>query len=118
VFTSIAGGAAQGLIRAIKEQNAYAVSFNTNEYSQAPGLIVGCGIMQQKKLVKEILADVLAGKMQYGTTMTVGVKEGYLDFIFDDPGYRNYLPAELQKQFEAFMDDLRAGRVNYTVPPL
>jgi simple sugar transport system substrate-binding protein len=118
VFTSIAGGAAQGLIHAIKERNAYAVSFNTNEYNLAPGFIVGCGIMQQKKLVKEILADVLTGKVQYGTTRTVGVKEGYLDFIFDDPGYRDYLPAELQKQFDAFMDDLRAGRVNYTVPPL
>jgi simple sugar transport system substrate-binding protein len=118
VFSSIAGGAAQGLIRAIKERNAYAVSFNTNEYDQAPGLIIGCGIMQQKKLVKEILAHVLAGKIQYGTTRTVGVKEGYLDFIFDDSGYRDYLPAELQNQFSAFMDDLRAGRVNYTAPPL
>jgi simple sugar transport system substrate-binding protein len=94
------------------------VSFNTNEYQQAPGFIVGCGIMRQKKLVKEILADVLAGNISYGTTKTVGVKEGYLDFISDDPGYRDYLPAELQKQFDAFMDDLRAGRINYTVPPL
>jgi simple sugar transport system substrate-binding protein len=118
VFSSIAGGAAQGLIHAIKERKAYAVSFNTNEYDQAPGLIVGCGIMRQKKLVKEILADVLAGKIQYGNTRTVGVKEGYLDFIFDDPGYRDYLPAELQNQFNAFMDDLRTGRINYTVPHL
>ncbi|MDR0494683.1 MAG: BMP family ABC transporter substrate-binding protein [Treponema sp.] len=118
VFSSIAGGAAQGLVRAIKERNAYAVSFNASEYDQAPGLIIGCGIMQQKKLVKEILADVLAGRIQYGNTRTVGVKEGYLDFIFDDPGYRDYLPVELQNQFNAFMGDLRAGRINYTVPPL
>jgi simple sugar transport system substrate-binding protein len=118
VFASIAGGAAQGLARTIKERGAYAVNFNTNDYSQAPGLIIGCGIMQQKKLTKEILADVLAGKVQYGTGRTVGVKEGYLDFIFDDPGYRDNLPAEIQAQFERFMNDFRAGRVAYTVPPL
>ena len=118
VFTSIAGGAAQGLVRTIKERGAYAVNFNTNDYSQAPGLIVGCGIMQQKKLTKEILSDVLAGKAQYGTGRTVGVKEGYLDFIFDDTGYRDYLPAEIKQQFESFMSDFRAGRVAYTVPPL
>ena len=118
VFTSIAGGAAQGLVRAIREHGAYAVYFNTNEYSQAPGLIVGCGIMEQKKLVKEILADVLAGKTQYGDSRTVGVKEGYLNFIFDDPGYRDSLPPEIQEQFAAFMDDLRAGRIEYTIPPL
>jgi len=124
VFASIAGGAAQGLVRTIKErdspgrQGAYAVNFNTNDYHQAPGLIVGCGRMMQKKLTKEILADVLAGRMQYGMGRTVGVKEGYLDFIFDDPGYNDYLPAEIKKQFEGFMDDFRAGRIEYTVPPL
>jgi simple sugar transport system substrate-binding protein len=118
VFTSIAGGAAQGLFRTIKERGAYAVNFNTNDYSQAPGFIVGCGRMEQKKLVKEILADVLAGKINYGSSKTVGVKEGYIDFIFDDPGYRDHVPAEIQQKFGAFMDDFRAGRVNYTVPAL
>jgi simple sugar transport system substrate-binding protein len=118
VFSSIAGGAAQGLVRTIKERGAYAVNFNTNDYSQAPGFIVGCGSMEQKKLTKEILADVLAGKIPYGTGKTVGVKEGYLNFIFDDPGYSNYLPADIKAKFGAFMDDFRAGRITYTVPPM
>jgi simple sugar transport system substrate-binding protein len=118
VFTSIAGGAAQGLIRTIKEQKAYAVNFNTNDYNLAPGLIVGCGIMRQKELTKEILVEVLAGKVQYGTGRTVGVKEGYLDFIFDDPGYRDCVPVQIKVPFERFMNDFRAGRVAYTVPPL
>jgi len=118
VFTSIAGGAAQGLVRSIKERGAYSVNFNTNEYSQAPGFIVGCGIMEQKKLVKEILADYLAGNIQYGNSKTVGVRDGYINFIFDDPGYRDYLPPDIQEKFAAFMDDLRGGRIEYTVPPL
>jgi len=118
VFTSIAGGAAQGLTRTIKERGAYSVNFNTNDYSQAPGFIVGCGKMEQKKLVKEILADALAGKINYGNSKTVGVKEGYIDFISDDPGYRDYVPAEIQKKFNSFMDDFRAGRIEYTVPAL
>jgi simple sugar transport system substrate-binding protein len=112
VFTSIAGGATQGLIRTIKDRGAYSVNFNTNDYNQAPGFIVGCGIMEQKKLTKEILADVMEGNIQYGSGRTIGVKEGYLNFIFDDPGYREYLPVEIQKQFEAFMDELhRTGGI-------
>jgi len=118
VFTSIAGGAAQGLFRTIKERGAYAVNFNTNDYNQAPGFIVGCGKMEQKKLVKEILADVLAGKVNYGDSKTVGVKEGYIDFIFDDPGFRDNVPEDIQKKFNNFMDDFRAGRIDYTVPSL
>jgi simple sugar transport system substrate-binding protein len=118
VITSIAGGAARGMISAAQERGAYVVSYNTNEYSLASGIIVGCGIMEQKKLTMEILAGVLAGEIQYGISETVGIKEGYLGFITDDPGYQNSLPADIRQRFENFLDDLRAGRINYTVPPL
>ncbi|MDR0877076.1 MAG: BMP family ABC transporter substrate-binding protein [Treponema sp.] len=118
VFASIAGGAAQGMIRTAAERGAYVVFHNNNEYSLAPGIIIGCGQMEQKKLVEEILAGVLAGKIQYGISQTVGVKDGYLNFIADDPGYIDYLPADIQEKFNAFMDDIRAGLVEYTVPSL
>ena len=118
VFTSIAGGAVQGMIRTAKERGAYVVSFNTDEYDRMPGVIVGCGLMEQKKLVKEILADALAGNIPYGTSRTVGAKEGYLDFIADDPGYREHVPPDTRERFDAFMNDIRAGRVDFSVPPL
>jgi len=118
VFTSIAGGAAQGLIRAIREKGAYAVFFNTSEYARAPGYILGCGLMEQKKLVKEILGEAVAGKLQYGTARIVGARDGYLNFIDDDAGYRDYLPKSIQEQFDAFMNAVRAGRIEYALPPL
>jgi simple sugar transport system substrate-binding protein len=118
VFASIAGGAAQGMIRAAKERGAYVVCYNTNEYAQAPGVIVGCGLMEQKKLIMEILSDALAGKIQYGSSRTVGAKEGYLNFIDDDPLYRDSLPSGIREQFGAFMNQIRAGGVDFTVPPL
>ena len=118
VFTAIAGGAARGMIKTAAERGAYVVSYNTNEYRLASGFVVGCGIMEVKKLVLEILAGVMEGKIQYGISETVGVKEGYINFIFDDPGYRDSLPADIRQRFEQFMDDLRAGRINYAIPPL
>ena len=117
VFTSIAGGAAQGLIRSIRENGAYAVFYNTDEYAQAPGRIIGCGSMEQKKLVKEILDDARLGKISYGTAHIVGAQDGYLDFI-DAAGYRDFVPDTIQRQFDAFMDDVRAGRILYTLPAL
>jgi simple sugar transport system substrate-binding protein len=116
VFASIAGGAAQGMIRTAAERGAYVVYHNANEYAMAPGVIIGCGIMEQKKLVQEILADVLAGNIQYGVSRTVGVKEGYLNFIADDPHYINALPQNIRDTFAVFMDDIRAGRIVYTIP--
>jgi simple sugar transport system substrate-binding protein len=118
VFTAIAGGAAQGVIKTVQEKKAYIVSYNTNEYRQAPGFILGCGIMEQKKLVKEILAAVMEDKIKYGISEIAGVKEGYLDFISDDPGYYNNLPEDIRSNFETFMDNLRADKIKYKIPPL
>ena len=118
VFTSIAGGATQGLIHAIRDRGAYAVFFNTNEYHQAPGLVVGSGIIKQRELTQEILASFLEGTIPFGTTRTIGVREGYIDFIFDDPHFREHVPAGIQERFAAFIDDFRAGRIEFTVPPL
>ncbi|MDR1047738.1 MAG: BMP family ABC transporter substrate-binding protein [Treponema sp.] len=118
VFAAIAGGAAQGLIKTAVEQGAYVVFHNTNEYSAAPGVIVGCGIMEQKKLVEEILLDALEGKIRYGTSRTVGVKEGYLGFIADDPLYTSHVPEDIRNKFDSFFADVKAGKIPYSLPPL
>ena len=118
VFTSIAGGAARGMINAAQERGAYVVSYNTNEYRLAEGIVVGCGVMRQKKLTMEILDKALAGEITYGISETIGIKEGYLDFIADDPGYRDNLPPDIRRRFETFLNDLRSGRIDYTIPPL
>jgi len=106
VFTAIAGGAAQGLLKTAVERNAYVVWYNADAYNLAPGNITGCGIMEQKKLIMEILDDVLAGRMQYGISQSLGVKEGYLGFIFNNPSYEN-LPADIRLKFEIFFNNLQ-----------
>jgi simple sugar transport system substrate-binding protein len=118
VFTSIAGGASRGMIKTAIERGAYVVSFNTNEYQLAPGLVVGCGIMEQKKLVMEILEKALLNEIQYGVSQTVGIKDGYLGFVKDDPAYAENLPAGIRQKFESFLDDLAAGKISYAVPSL
>lgn len=118
VFAVIAGGAAQGLFKVAQEEGAYVVFHNTNEYKAAPTRVLGCGSMEQKKLVKEILADVIARNVTYGEASIVGVQEGYIGFFFDDPAYTANLPADIREAFEAFMDKVRSGGIDYTLPPL
>jgi len=104
VFTSIAGGAAQGLIKTAADRGAYVVWYNTNAYDLAPGVIVGCGIIEQKKLVKEILNDVIYDKVEYGYADVLGIREGYISFIFDHPSYQN-LPQDIREKFELFLNE-------------
>jgi len=106
VFTSIAGGAAQGLIKTVVDNGAYALWYNINAYSLAPGNIIGCGIMEQKKLVINILNDVLNGSIEYGISDILGVKNKYLGFIEDDPGYYNFVPENIRSDFKNFLEGL------------
>ena len=118
VFAAIAGGAAQGLFKVAKEQGAYIVFHNSNEYKNAPGYVVGCGSMEQKKLTKEILKNALSGTIEYGAASIVGAQDGYLGFFADDPAYTNNLPETIRVQFNAFMDDIYKGKIAYTLPAL
>lgn len=108
VFTAIAGGAAQGVIKTAQERGAYIVWYNINAYALAPGVIVGCGTMEQKKLVMEILEDVLKNKIEYGKAETLGIKDGYLGFVFDNAAYQG-LPGEVRERFEMFYNELTEG---------
>ena len=110
VFSVNAGDASQGLIKVAGERGAYIVWYNSKAYGLAPGVIVGCGIMEQKKLVKEILNDVLEDKIQYGIAQTLGTGDGYLGFIFDDPGYLENIPLDIREKFEAFYTDFVSNR--------
>ena len=105
VFTAIAGGASQGMIKTASERGSYVVWFNINAYNMAPGVIAGCGIMEQKKLIMEILNDILSGEIQYGVSETLGVRDGYLGFISDDPQYQKIIPSDLQEKFSNFINE-------------
>ncbi len=118
VFAIIAGGASQGLFKVAQSQGAYIVFHNERQYDAAPGYVVGCGSMEQKKLVQEILSDALAGEIKYGEGTIVGLKEGYIGFFYDDSGYRDTLPLEIREEFELFMEQLREGKIAYTLPKL
>jgi len=106
VFTSIAGGAAAGMLKTAADRGAYVLSYNTNEYNSAPGVVVGCGTIETKKLVMEILEQALNDEIVYGISETVGLKEGYLNFIFDDPGYYDNVPENIRQKFETFIREM------------
>jgi len=105
VFTSIAGGAAQGLIKTATEKKAYIVWYNIDAYALAPDIIVGCGLMEQKKLTMEVLNSVKNGTIQYGNAEVLGIRDGYLGFVFDNNAYRD-LPQNIREDFEDFMNNL------------
>ncbi|MDD2232542.1 MAG: BMP family ABC transporter substrate-binding protein [Sphaerochaetaceae bacterium] len=118
VFATIAGGADTGLFKAAKTNGAYVVYHNIDAYSTAPGIIVGCGKMGQRELVRKALQEDHDGKTAYGEASIVGVAEGYVDFIDTDPLYGTGLSQDVRSRFDAWLADFRAGKIKYELPSL
>ena len=40
----------------------------------------------------------------------VGIKEGFVDFVQDDPNYIKAVPADIREKMAALLADIRAGK--------
>ncbi len=118
VIGVVAGGAAAGVFEAAKQRNAYVMYWDDNAYAQAPGVIAGCGALMQEKLVYEVAVDAVEGRIEYGTARILSARDGYIEFITDDPYYEQTVPAELREQQQALIDAVTAGDIVLEVPEL
>lgn len=111
VFTSIAGGAAQGLLKTAKENNKYIVNYDINSYKDAPNTIVGCGNIKSVKLVEEILKKAIDGTLEFNKPEIIGIEEGYVDFFLDDPLFKQGLSDQVYNQFTSWYNKVKLGEI-------
>lgn len=109
VILPIAGGAGQGVIAAAQELGFYITWFDDNGFSQAPGLVISSTVMEQKRMASEVTKDYLEGNAAFGTARTVGVREGYVQFVQDDPLYIQSLPVKERELIDAVYTDIKNG---------
>lgn len=111
VILPIAGGAGQGVIAAAQELNFYITWFDDNGFSQAPGFVISSTVMEQMRMAYEVTKDYLEGNAAFGTARTVGVREGYVKFVQDDPLYISSLPEQDRARIDAVYEDIKSGRL-------
>ncbi len=111
VILPIAGGAGQGVIAAAQELGFYITWFDDNGFAQAPGLVISSTVMEQKRMAYEVTKDYLEGNAAFGTARTVGVREGYVRFVQDDPLYISSLPEKDRARINAVYEDITNGNL-------
>ncbi len=116
VILPICGGASQGVIASAIEHGMFLAYIDENSFVKAPGTVISSCATEQAKATKEAVLDYLNGKIAWGTTLSVGLKEGYIDFIQDDPLYIKTVPEEARKKISALIDSLKNGTIS--VPQL
>ncbi|MFP3091182.1 BMP family ABC transporter substrate-binding protein [Treponema sp. TIM-1] len=101
VILCIAGGANEGVVQAAAEAGAKVVWFDTNGYGIRPGTVVGSSVLYQDKAAYEQTKRYLEGTLPFGEAEVVGVADGFVDFIEDDPHYITAVSPEIRaKQAE------------------
>ena len=109
VILPICGGASQGVINSAVNNGFYIAWFDSNGFDKAPGNIISSSIINQDKMAEAVTTDFLNGKTQWGTAKMLGVKDGFVDFVQDDPLYEQTVPENIRSQMSALIDSIKDG---------
>jgi simple sugar transport system substrate-binding protein len=109
VILPIAGGAGAGVLQAASEAGAKVVWFDINGYGLLPGTVVGSSVLYQSRAAYEQTIRYLTGNLPFGSAEVVGVAEGYVDFIEDDPLYIAAVSPEIRKAQSSLIEQIRSG---------
>lgn len=107
VFLSISGGATQGVITKCQDKGKYVIHFDSNGYYKAPGTVVGSTIIRQKELTSKIITEFINGEIPFGEAHTFSAKDGYIDFVQDDPLYQNNVPEEIKQEISKVVKKIK-----------
>ncbi len=109
VILPVCGGASQGVISSAVNNKIYISWFDDSGFKRAPGTIIGSSVTLQDKMAEIVTKDYLAGKTPWGTAKMVGMQEGFIKFIQDDPLYEATVPAEKRKVMAEIIEKLSNG---------
>lgn len=107
VFLSISGGATQGVISKSQDMGKYIIHFDNNGYAKAPGIVLGSTVIKQKELTYKLVKDFINGDLPFGKGETFSAKDGFIDFIEDDPLYQQYVPDDLKEQMHKVIQQIK-----------
>ncbi len=115
VILPICGGASQGVISSAVEHGIFLAYIDENSFVKAPGTVISSCATEQADACKEATLAYLNGTIPWGTTRNVGIKEGYITFIQDDPLYIKTVPEQIRSKISSLVDQFKAGTLSITL---
>ncbi|HAK69103.1 MAG TPA: BMP family ABC transporter substrate-binding protein [Treponema sp.] len=112
VILPICGGASQGVISSAVEHGFYLSYIDENSFVKAPGTVISSCATKQELASKECVLAFLNGSTEWGKTKVVGLQQGYIEFIQDDPLYNSTVPENIRKTMAELVSDLMTGKRN------
>lgn len=111
VILPVCGGASQGVISSAINNKIKIAWFDSNGFDKAPDVIISSTQNRQEKLAEEVTLEWLEGKTQWGSAMTVGMEDGYIEFVEDSPVYKKNVPEEVQDKMRILIEKIISGEI-------
>lgn len=107
--------AARGAFSAAEGANVYVVATYADQAALAPKAILGSVLYDYGALMKQMVINAAAGKLEKGKGYYMGIADGYGGWA-PNPAMKDVIPAEAQKKFATVLDDIKSRRIK--VPEL
>jgi simple sugar transport system substrate-binding protein len=111
VIFCVAGGASEGAVKAAEEAGAKIIWVDTNGYAIRPGTVIGSTILHQDTAAYEKTKLYLEGNLPFGKAEMLGVREGFVDFVEDDPLYLSSVSEDVREKQAAMIESIRTGKL-------
>ena len=108
VILAVAGGANEGVLQTAAEKGAKVVWFDINGYALKEGVVAGSAVIHQDKAAREKTLAFLNGALPFGHAEYAGVREGYVDFVEDDPIYLKTVSEAVRQKQSALLRQIRS----------
>lgn len=110
VILPICGGAAQGVISSAVNNGVYISWFDDSGFKRAPGTIIGSSTVKQAEMAEIVTKQFIEGSVKWGSADMVGMQDGFIEFVQDDPLYISAVPQDIRDKMAALVADIVAGK--------
>jgi basic membrane protein A len=104
-----AGSTGLGVFEAARERNKRAIGVDRDQWDEAPGYLLNSMIKKVDVSVFEVIRALQAGQFQ-GGVREFGLKEGGVDYAYDEPRRGMITPA-MRARVEALRQEIIDGRI-------
>jgi basic membrane protein A len=103
------GATGLGVFEAARERKALAIGVDADQYGEAPGFILTSMVKQVDRAVLEASRAVKEGRFA-GGVQTLGLKEGGVDYVYDDHN-KALIPPEVREKVESLRQAIVKGEL-------
>lgn len=104
-----AGSTGLGVFEAARERQKRAIGVDADQWDEAPGVLLTSMTKQVDVSVFEVIRDLAKGRFAAGVRV-FGLKEGGVDYAYDEPA-RGMIPPAVRAQVEGLRQKIISGAV-------